>query len=71
MSNGVLLLVSGLAVVGNVGLLWLTLAIGRRSTTEFDNTRSTRVQPILPATTRRAPPVRLVNISANWAKIPR
>lgn len=39
MSNGVLLFVSGLAVAGNVGLLWLTLKVARRATSEFDNTR--------------------------------
>jgi hypothetical protein len=39
MSNGVLLFYCGLAVAGNVALLWLTLELGRREAFEFDNTR--------------------------------
>ncbi len=39
MSNVVLLIGGGLAVAGNVALLWLTLEIARRATSEFDNTR--------------------------------
>jgi hypothetical protein len=39
MSDGVMLLVGGLAVGVNVAVLWLTLRMARRATWYFDNTR--------------------------------
>ena len=39
MSGGVLFLVAGLAVAGNVAMLWVTLRMAKRPTWDFDNRR--------------------------------